>query len=98
MKLETKFQDKDFELGEVVNARVTTYYAENKVVVYADTARGDVSRFEYNSIKEFTDHWEDAPEEPKGSALDLMILTLTNFIENEPDERTHGWQNKSRGI
>lgn len=32
------------------------------------------------------EEWEDAPEEPKGSALDLMILTLTNFIENEPDE------------
>lgn len=66
MKLETKFQDKDFELGEVVKARVTTYYDENKVVVMADRARGGVSRFEYNSIKDFTDHWTDPPEEPKG--------------------------------
>ena len=40
---------------------------------------------EYHSIKEFVEDWEDY-EEPKGSALDLMILTLTNFIENEPDE------------
>jgi hypothetical protein len=30
--------------------------------------------------------YEEDYEEPKGSALDLMILTLTNFIENEPDE------------
>lgn len=65
MRLKTKFQDKNFELGEVVNARITTYSAENKVVVWADIARGDITRFEYNSIKEFTDHWEDVPEEPK---------------------------------
>lgn len=65
MKLETKFQDKDFDLGEVVEAKVTTYYNENKVVVMADKARGGVSRFEYNSIKDFTDHWEDAPKESK---------------------------------
>ena len=65
MKLETKFQDKDFDFGEIVKAKVTTYYDENKVVVMADRARGGVSRFEYNSIKEFTDHWEDVPEEPK---------------------------------
>ena len=40
---------------------------------------------EYNSLAELNEDWEDY-EEPKGSALDLMILTLTNFIENEPDE------------
>ena len=65
MKLKTRFQDNNFELGEVVKAKVTTYYNEDKVVVMADTVRGSISRFEYNSIKEFTDHWEDAPEEPK---------------------------------
>lgn len=36
-------------------------------------------------MKELNEEWEDY-EEPKGSALDLMILTLNNFIENEPDE------------
>lgn len=40
----------------------------------------------YWSLAELNEEWEDAPEEPKGSALDLMILTLANFIENEPDE------------
>ena len=38
-----------------------------------------------NSLAELNENWEDY-NEPKGSALDLMILTLTNFIENEPDE------------
>jgi hypothetical protein len=41
--------------------------------------------FSYNSLAELNEEWEDY-EEPKGSALDLMILTLINFIENEPDE------------
>ena len=65
MKLETKFKDDYFDFGEIVKAKVTTYYDENKVVVMADRARGGVSRFEYNSIKEFTDNWTDSPEEPK---------------------------------
>lgn len=41
---------------------------------------------EYRNLAELNAEWEDVLEEPKGSALDLMILTLTNFIENEPDE------------
>lgn len=39
----------------------------------------------YKKLADITEEWEDY-EEPKGSALELMILTLTNFIENEPDE------------
>ena len=80
MKLRTKFQDKDFELGEVVKAKVNTYYDENKVVVMADKAGGGVSRFEYNSIKDFTDHWEDAPEEPKRY---WFIDAFGNIVQNE---------------
>lgn len=37
------------------------------------------------SIEELASRFEDY-EEPKRSALDLTILTLANFIENEPDE------------
>jgi hypothetical protein len=40
---------------------------------------------QYTSLAELNEYWEDY-EEPKGSALDLMILTLMNCIENEPDE------------
>jgi hypothetical protein len=42
--------------------------------------------YSYNSLVELNEEWEDVPEEPNGSALDLMILTLINFIENGPDE------------
>lgn len=38
-----------------------------------------------DNLKKICEEWEDY-EELKGSALDLMILTLTDFIENEPDE------------
>ena len=41
--------------------------------------------FDYDDLDYLAEWWERY-EEPKGSALDLMILTLTNFIENEPDE------------
>lgn len=40
----------------------------------------------YNSLAELNAEWEDY-EEPKGKALYWMILTLENFIENEPDDK-----------
>ena len=40
---------------------------------------------EYNSLAELNAEWEDYKEN-KDSALNIMILTLSNFIENEPDE------------
>lgn len=88
MKLKTKFQDEDFELGEVVDEVIVECLGkhEKEIRVIATAAKGGQHTFSYDSIKKFTDDWEDVPEEPKGSALDFMILTLTNFIENEPDE------------
>lgn len=40
----------------------------------------------YDSISGLSDDLEDY-EEPKGTALYWMILTLENFIENEPDDK-----------
>lgn len=42
--------------------------------------------YEYHTLAELNEEWEDYHEEPKDSTLDLMIFTLINFIENEPDE------------
>ena len=39
----------------------------------------------YSSLAEVNEKWEDY-EEPKQSALRVMILTLANFIENEPSD------------
>lgn len=87
MRLKTKFQDEDFDLGEVVEANI--YYGGNgRLKVVTEPAKGGIITFYFETLKGLNKMFEDAdaPEEPKGSALDLMILTLTNFIENEPDE------------
>lgn len=39
--------------------------------------------WEYHSLAELNEEWEDY-EEPKQNVLRVMILTLTNYIENEP--------------
>ncbi len=41
--------------------------------------------YDYDNF-DYLAKWWKRYEEPKGSALDLMILTLINCIENEPDE------------
>ena len=64
MKLKTKFQDEDFELGEVVDTQIK-YAAIQRFKVEAKASSGGLHTFYYDSIKEFTDHWEDAPEEEK---------------------------------
>lgn len=62
MKLKTKFQDEDFKLGEVVDA--SYYHGAGKIRVNV-FAHDTIYDMYYDSIKDFTDHWEDAPEEPK---------------------------------
>ena len=44
------------------------------------------TKFYYDNLTDLYDKWKDY-EEPKGTALYWMILTLENFIENEPDNR-----------
>ena len=61
MKLKTKFQDEDFELGEVVDASIM-YGCSDKIEVYCTEK---MKHRKYNSIKDLTDHWEDTLEEPK---------------------------------
>ena len=67
MKLRTKFQDEDFELGEVVEGVIVECLGkhEEELRVIATAAKGGQHTFYYSSIKKFMDDWEDAPEEPK---------------------------------
>lgn len=67
MKLKTKFQDEDFELGEVVEGVIAECLGkhEKELRVRATAAKGGQHTFYYSSIKKFMDDWEDAPEEPK---------------------------------
>ena len=57
-----------------------------EIVVFGDGII-DLSKIGCKNVAEMIDAgWKDYKEEPKRSALDLMIPTLTNFIEKEPDE------------
>ena len=66
MKLQTKFQDEDFEMGEVVDAEVASLPlpAEHEIKVTAKAKSGGEHTFYYDSITELNEDWEDY-EEPK---------------------------------
>lgn len=84
MKLKTKFQDENFELGEVVEAIVFT--TEEDITVHTKASSGGSHTIHYNSIKDFTDNWEDAPEEPKNYWIpmsDEPYLFVGNDWETE---------------
>ena len=53
-------------------------------IVLIDDETND--KWYYDTLAEFNAWWEDY-EEPKGTALYWTILTLKNFIENEPDDK-----------
>ena len=64
MRLKTKFQDEDFDLGEVVNANIY-YGGSDRIKIVATSRRGGEHSFYYESLKELSKMFEDAPEEPK---------------------------------
>ena len=64
MRLKTKFQDEDFELGEVVEANV--YYGGNgRIKVIAEPAKGGMITFYFETLKGMNEMFEDATEEPE---------------------------------
>lgn len=83
MKLKTKFQDEDLRLGEVVDASIM-YGSGDKIRVSCPEKMKDHT---YNSIKDFTDHWEDALEEPKGIIkVEKSIFPTSVYIEYSTEE------------
>lgn len=85
MKLKTKFQDEDFELGEVVDAVVCT--GSGKIELTARPKSGGIIRTYYESLAELIEDWEDAPEDkPKEywyiSPLDADIVKEENKGDN----------------
>lgn len=66
MKLRTKFQDEDFELGEVVDAIIsTTSLVDTHIKLKAKAKRGGEHTFSFNRISELFELFEDY-DEPKG--------------------------------
>jgi hypothetical protein len=64
MKLKTKFQDEDFELGEVVEADIFYGGPESSLKVETRAAKGGCRTFYCDSLKELNELFEDY-EEPK---------------------------------
>ena len=64
MKLKTKFQDEDFELGELADVDIATM-PDGSIKVQSIAERGGLHTFFYKTKAEFDANWEDAPEEPK---------------------------------
>ena len=65
MKLKTKFQDEDFELGEVVDATIsTTSLVDTHIKLKAKAKRGGEHIFNFSRISELFELFEDY-EEPK---------------------------------
>ena len=81
MKLRNK---KTGEMG------IINYFDNQSIVIYPIdenwNAKGDKKCVVYHSLAQLNEEWQDY-EEPKGTALYWMILTLENFIENEPDDK-----------
>ena len=85
MKLKTKFQDEDFELGEVVDAKIsTTSLVDTHIEVKCKAKKGGEYLFCFESIKEFTEWFEDY-EEPKWFRDYWFIDSCGSIIKQEDD-------------
>lgn len=103
MKLRTKFQDEDFDLGEVVDADVATT-PDGFIKFQAEARAGGRHTIFYDTLERLHDDWEDAPE-PKGywyirddgsgvgfSPLDYSSvahrrLIIGNYFESEEEAK-----------
>lgn len=63
MKLKTKFQDEDFDLGEVIEANVY-HGGSERIKVIAEPTKGGMITFYFETLKGMNEMFEDAPEEP----------------------------------
>lgn len=83
MKLKTKFQDEDFDLGEVVEATIsTTSLVDTHIKLKARAKRGGEHSFYFESLKELNELFEDY-EEPKKH---YEILAMGAVMEREDAE------------
>lgn len=64
MRLKTKFQDEDFDIGEVVEANVY-YGGSGRIKVIAEPAKGGMITFYFETLKGMNEMFEDATEEPE---------------------------------
>ena len=78
MKLKTKFQDEDFDLGEVVDVNIATM-PDGRIKAQAIAEAGKIRTFFYEKLETFWNDWEDY-EEPKRY---WFIDAFGNIVQNE---------------
>ena len=81
MKLRTKFQDEDFELGEVVDVFISNLL-DYKLALTGEASKGGVVTIYYESLQELYDDWEDVPKEEPISSSHENGVESTGKIEN----------------
>lgn len=80
MKLKTKFQDEDFELGEVTDVDITTM-PDGCFKANAKAMRGGLHTFYYDTKAAFDADWEDAPEDTK----DFWYIRCGGVVKQNED-------------
>jgi hypothetical protein len=87
MRLKTKFRDNNFDLGEVVNANI--YHGDSgRFKVVATSKRGKDHSFYFESLKELSEMFEDAPAEPKEYwYIDTYTYETAYLDEGEDEDR-----------
>ena len=91
MKLKTKFQDEDFDLGEVVEANI--YYGGwGKFKVIAEPTKGGMIAFYFKTLKELNEKFEDyeEPEEYWYVSCDGRALKATTDEDDYNEKHNSG--------
>lgn len=64
MKLKSKYQDEDYDEGEILETEIASTY-DNQIKLTVKPNGGGIITIVYPSIAKLCEEWEDAPEEPK---------------------------------
>ena len=87
MKLKTKFQDEDFELGEVVDATISVTPLDEHIKVKAKGKHGREHFFNFSRISELFELFEDYEGPKEYYAIDLQGDTI-KWARHSWDEKT----------
>lgn len=97
MKLRKKYQDEDFDEGEVVEVLDIAYGADGTILLKADAKKGGRVTIAYKTLTDFNEDWEDykAPEEYwyisdcgrviKGNTSGVLHREIGNYFETKED-------------
>lgn len=87
MKLKTKFQDEDFDLGEVVEVDIATM-PDGRIKLQGEAKAGGLHTIFYDSLEKLYNDWEDAPvEQPKGIVrIEKSVVPTYVNIEYSTEE------------